>query len=137
MIQEKANLNQNIPSKVNNVSDSTLLDTIVDSIQDIKGKKIVKMDLTMIEDTPANYFIVCQGESVTQMRAIIQSIQRRIKAELNIVPNHVEGNTVDAKWFLLDFFDIVVHVFYPETRDYYNLEDLWKDANITEYEDIL
>lgn len=91
----------------------------------------------MIEDTPANYFVVCQGESVTQMRAIIQSIQRRIKTELNIVPNHVEGNTVDAKWFLLDFFDIVVHVFYPETRDYYNLEDLWKDANITEYEDIL
>ena len=114
---------------------SQLLDLIIDSVQDIKGKDLVKLDLCKIEDAPADYFIICSGESSTQIRSISNNVSRRVKEELGIKPAHTEG-TNDARWCLVDYFDVVVHVFYPETRDYYDLEDLWSDAVITSYEDV-
>jgi len=115
---------------------SELLDLIIDSIQDIKGKDIMKLDMSNLDDAPADYFIICSGESGTQVKAISGNISRRVKEELNLSPSHVEG-TNDARWCLVDYFDVVVHVFYPETREFYDLEDLWSDAIITSYEDII
>ena len=94
--------------------------TIIDSIQDIKGKNIVKLDLTKLEDRPTDYFIVCEGDSSTQVRAIAENIKKRLREELEIKPMRSEG--VDgAKWVLVDYFDVIIHVFYPETVSYTHL----------------
>jgi len=110
-------------------------DLIIDSIQDIKGKNIIKMDLRNIDESPADYFIVCEGDSITQVNAIAGNVAKRMKETYAIRPAHVEGKA-NAKWVLVDFFDVLVHVFYPETRKYYDIEDLWHDAKVTEYQDI-
>lgn len=114
-------------------SSEVINDIIIDSIQDIKGKNIVKLDLRQLEDSPADFFIICEGESNTQVRAISENVSRRLKEELGLYPSHTEG-TRQAHWICLDYFDTVVHIFYHETRSYYELEDLWSDAVLTEYE---
>ena len=105
---------------------------IIDAIQDIKGKNIVKLDLRKLDEAPADYFIICEGESNTQVSAIAGNIIKRTKDELGVLPTHREGMT-NANWVLVDYFNTVVHVFYPETRRFYELEDLWSDAEFTEY----
>lgn len=109
-----------------------LLHLIIDAIQDIKGKNIVQLDMREIDSSPADYFIICEGDSTTQIRSISSNIQKRIKEEEGILPSTKEG-IQDANWVLVDYFDVVVHVFYPETRKFYDLEDLWGDAKITEF----
>lgn len=113
----------------------TLSNLIVDCIQDIKGKNIIKLDLTEIDDAPADYFIICEGESTTQISAIANNVRKRIKDETGLLASHFEGSDT-SKWVLVDYFDIIVHVFYPETREFYELEDLWSDAIVTEYQNI-
>ncbi len=108
---------------------------IIDSIQDIKGKNIVKMDLRKLEDAPAEFFIICEGESTTQVKAISDNIYRRLKEEAGTKPAHVEGQR-NARWICMDYFSTVVHIFHKETRSFYELEDLWGDAITTEYENL-
>lgn len=123
-------------TKVTNPSSSELLsDLIIDSIQDIKGKNILKLDLRKLEDAPTDFFIICEGESTTQVSAIASNVAKRVKLEQNLLPLSVEGKEY-SKWVLVDFFDIVIHVFYPETRKYYELEELWSDAEFTNYENL-
>ena len=110
-----------------------LIDVIIDSISDIKGQNIVKIDLRKIDDAPTDFFIICEGSSNTQVNAIAERIQERTKREVNNAPEHVEGNKSNT-WVLLDYFDTVVHVFYSETRAFYDLEDLWSDGILTEYD---
>lgn len=117
-----------------NVSED-LVNLIVDSIQDIKGKNIVKLDLRRLSDAPTDCFIVCEGDSNTQVKAISNRISYRLKTELGEMPNHIEG-TRESRWICLDYFNIVVHVFHKEAREFYQLEDLWSDADITEYESL-
>jgi len=93
------------------------------------------LDLREIDEAPTDYFIICEGESTTQIKAISDNIHRRVKEELKIRPNHREGVT-ESKWILVDYFNTIVHVFYPETRQFYDLEDLWRDATFTTYEDL-
>ena len=112
-----------------------LQDLIVDCITDIKGKKIVLLNLKALDDAPADYFIVCEGDSTTQVRAIAGNIERRLRDEIKMRPGHVEG-TQHAKWVCMDYFDTVVHIFHPETRRFYDLEQLWSDAERIEYQDI-
>ena len=112
-----------------------LADLIVDSIQDIKGKRIVQLDMRALDFAPANHFIICEGESTTQVKAIADNIYRKVKDELGITPNHTEGQG-DSKWILVDYFDTIVHVFYPETRSFYDLENLWSDASLKTFEDL-
>lgn len=108
---------------------------IVDAIQDIKGKNIVKLDLTSLEEAPARYFIICEGESSTQVKAISENIGKKLKDKMGVSPNHIEGME-GSRWILVDYFDTVVHVFYPETRAFYDIEELWGDANVTQFENI-
>ena len=110
----------------------TLNDIIIDSIQDIKGKNIVKMDLRSLDDAQTNFFIVCEGESNTQIKSIADRVHQRVKEELDTLPSHFEGKQ-GSTWICIDYFDTVVHVFYPETRRFYDLEQLWSDAEFTEY----
>ena len=112
--------------------EETLNERIIDSIQDVKGKNIVKLDLRKVEESPTSYFIICEGDSTTQVKAIADRIERKVKEEMNTSPLRSEGQQ-SAKWICIDYFDTIVHVFYPETRQFYDLEELWSDASFTEY----
>jgi ribosome-associated protein len=117
------------------IKDNSMNYLIIDAIQDIKGKNIVQLDLRSLDDAPADFFIICEGDSSTQVKAISENIGRKIKEKIGLHPNHTEGME-GAKWILVDYFDTVVHVFYPETRAFYEIEELWGDAQITQYENI-
>lgn len=122
-------------STLQQTGDDLLNYWIIDAIQDIKGKNIVKLDLRSLNDSPTDFFIVCEGDSSTQVKAISDNIGRKLRDKMGIHPNHTEGMD-GAKWILVDFFDTIVHVFYPETRAFYEIEELWGDAKVTQYENI-
>ncbi|MEL6863697.1 MAG: ribosome silencing factor [Bacteroidota bacterium] len=122
-------------ARPSNLSEEAFNDLIVDSIQDIKGKQIVKLDLRHLDDAPTDFFIICEGDSNTQVKAIADNIYQRMKKEGSTLPFHFEGQR-NAQWILLDYFSTVVHVFYRETRAFYELEDLWSDAIFTEYQNL-
>jgi ribosome-associated protein len=117
------------------LSTEQLNEIIIDSIQDIKGQNIVKLDLRHLHDAPADYFIICEGESNTQVKAISDRIHQRVKQEMGTLPSHLEG-AGHALWVCVDYFSTVVHVFYKEKRAFYELEDLWSDAKFTEYDNL-
>ena len=104
-----------------------LLDHIITGIEDVKGVDIKKLDLRKIDNTPCDFFIICTGNSNTQVTAIVSSIQKTVSKALHEKPFHIEGQEV-AEWVLIDYIDIVVHVFQRQTREYYNIEELWGDA---------
>ena len=122
-------------AQINSLSDEQLIALVIDSIQDIKGKNIVKIDLRQLDDAPTDYFIICEGDSNTQVSAIADNIYGRVKKEGFLLPSHYEGQQ-NALWVLLDYFNIVIHIFYKERRSYYQLEDLWGDGVFTEYKDL-
>ncbi|MEO0733198.1 MAG: ribosome silencing factor [Bacteroidota bacterium] len=110
------------------------LELILDSIQDIKGKNVVRIDLRELDDRPAEFFFICEGESTTQVASIASNVQKRMKTEAGELPKAATGSR-HANWICLDYFDVVVHVFYPETRKFYELEDLWSDGKVITYAD--
>lgn len=110
-----------------------LNELVIDSIHDIKGKNVVKLDLRHLEDAPTDYFIICEGDSNTQVKAIADNIYRRIKDEMGVLPSHSEGQR-ESLWICIDYFTTVVHIFYREKRGFYDLENLWSDAKFVEYE---
>ncbi|MFY7741828.1 MAG: ribosome silencing factor [Flavobacterium sp.] len=112
------------------VSNDELLVTIIKGIEEVKGNDIDILDLREIENTVCDYFIICNGNSNTQVNAIVNSIQRLVSREIKDKPWHVEG-TDNAEWVLMDYIDIVVHVFQKHVREFYNIEGLWGDAKIT------
>ena len=114
--------------------DSALLvELIVNSIQDKKGKDILRLNLTKIPEAVADYFIICNADSTTQVRAIIDYVEHELSEVVGINDMHIEGRS-NGEWALGDIGVIVVHVFQTEMREYYQLEDLWSDANIKLYE---
>ena len=110
-----------------------LVDQIIKGIQDVKGHDILSGDLRNIPNSVSDFFVICHGTSDTQVEAIARSVQDTVEKELGEVPVHKEG-TDNAEWILLDYFNAVVHIFRPETREYYNLEKLWADADVKEIE---
>ena len=103
---------------------------IIEAIQEKKGHQIVTIDLTQVENSICDRFIICHGESVTQVGAITDSIEKKLKEEAKIRAHHVEGRQ-NSQWILLDFFDVLVHVFQEEYRSFFNLEELWADGKVT------
>lgn len=128
-------MNSQAKVKQRRLTTEELNELIIESIRDIKGKDVVKLDLRRLEDAPTDFFIICQGDSNTQVKAISDNIQKRVKEEGRVLPSHVEGER-NALWICLDFFTTVVHVFYRDTRSFYDLEQLWSDARFTEYESL-
>lgn len=109
-----------------------LVATIIHGIQERKGKNIVTMDLRNIPNTVCDFFVICTGDSNTHVEGISGSIQETTKKELTDRPWHVEGMG-NSEWVLLDYVNVVVHVFQREPRDFYNIERLWADAIVTEH----
>ena len=124
---------QAIKIKGSQLSTEDLNELIIDSIQDIKGKQILKLDLRKLPEAPADFFIICEGDSHTQTKAIADNITFRVKREGGVIPVHQEGMQ-NANWICIDYFNVVIHIFYRETRKFYELEDLWSDAVFSEYE---
>ena len=112
-----------------------LIQQITEGIQDKKGKRIVIADLTHIEDTICNYFIICQGNSPSQVMAIVESIKDFTRKGTGQKPYAIDGMR-NAEWVAMDYSDVLVHVFQPRSREFYNLEHLWADAQLTQIPDI-
>ncbi len=107
-----------------------LITTIIGGIEEVKGKEITILDLREIEKTVCDYFIVCEGTSNTQVNAIVSSIQKQVSKSLKDKPWHIEGSE-NAEWVLMDYVNVVVHVFQKHIREYYDIESLWGDAKTT------
>ncbi len=99
-----------------------------------KGKDPVSLNLTEIENSAFKYFVICHGDSNTQVEALANSVLETIKEETGEKAWHKEGLN-NATWVLLDYSDVVVHIFQKEYRDFYKIEELWADARVTRYED--
>lgn len=106
-----------------------LVDSIVKGIQDKKGSDIVVADLTQTDGAVCSYFIICQGNSPTQVEAIASSVGDYVREAEGEKPVSCVGLGA-AQWVAIDFVDVMVHIFLPETREFYDLEHLWEDANL-------
>jgi ribosome-associated protein len=107
-----------------------LITLILKGIEEVKGKDISILDLRAIENTVCDYFIICNGTSNTQVNAIVNSIQKTVSKEIKDKPWHVEGEN-NGEWVLLDYVNVVVHVFQKHIREFYDIEGLWGDAKVT------
>lgn len=112
-----------------------LVDTIVKGIQEKKGNNIVIVDLSKIEGTIARYFVICQGSSPAQVEAITDSVSDMARINEGEKPSHVVG-LENAQWVAMDYTDVLVHVFLPDVREYYDLEHLWADAPLARIPDL-
>ena len=116
-----------------NSSADQLIATILSGIEEVKGREITILDLRELENTVCDYFIVCEGTSNTQVNAIVNSIQKQVSKTIKDKPWHIEG-VDNAEWVLMDYVNIVVHVFQKHIREYYDIESLWGDAKTIEVE---
>ena len=112
------------------VSTDLLITEIIKGIEDVKGENISILDLRDIENTVCDYFVLCEGNSNTQVSAIASSVEKNVSKTVKDKPWHVEGES-NAEWILIDYVNVVVHVFQKHIREYYDLEGLWGDAKIT------
>jgi len=106
---------------------SKLLKVIIKSIQDKKGEHVVSLDLRKISESVSDFFVVCEAPSTVQVRAIADWIEVMVKQECGEIPYKREGNGV-AQWVLVDYVNVVVHIFLAETRKFYRLEEMWSDG---------
>lgn len=108
---------------------------VIEGIQNRKGKKITVVNLEDIDGAAANRFIICQGSSTMQVSAIADSIRETLQKEADVKPFNYDGYQ-NSQWIVIDYGDTLVHIFLPDTREFYNLEELWSDAAITEIPDV-
>ena len=111
---------------------NSLIDTIVKSIDKVKGNEINVLDFRKMDNRICDYFVICDGGSNTQVNAIASSITKNVSKKLKNKPWGVEG-TENAEWILIDYVDVIVHIFQKTKREFYDLENLWGDANKIEF----
>ncbi|MEM9868733.1 MAG: ribosome silencing factor [Bacteroidota bacterium] len=107
-----------------------LIALILHGIEEIKGVDINLLDLREIENTVCDYFVICNGTSNTHVNAIVSSIQKTVSKAIQDKPWHIEGSE-NAEWILMDYVNVVVHVFQKHIREFYDIEGLWGDAKVT------
>ena len=117
------------------IEEKDLLKNIIEGIQERKGKSITHVDMSAIEDATTRGFVICTGSSTMQVSAIADSVREYVQEKLSVKPYNYDGYR-NSQWIVLDYGTIYVHVFLPEFRELYNLEDLWSDAEITEIPDL-
>lgn len=115
---------------------SKLLKAIIKAIQEKKGEHIVSLDLRKIPEAAADFFIICEATSSTQVRAIAEHIDMQIKENCNEMPYRKEGLQT-SQWALIDYVNIVVNIMQPAIRNFYQLEEMWNDATIQKYEQLI
>ena len=112
-----------------------LVEIITKGIQEKKGSRIVIADLSAMGSSICRYFVICQGNSPSQVEAITESVGDMVRETLGEKPAHVVGLD-NAQWVAMDYTDVLVHIFLPDVREYYDLEHLWDDATLTQIEDL-
>lgn len=117
------------------MEEQRLIETIVQAIQDKKGKGVVSLDLSGMDGAICSHFVVCNADSTTQVAALADAVEEAVYLRFKENPWRVEGKQMGL-WVAMDYIDVVVHIFQTELRDYYKLEELWADAPMVEYEDI-
>lgn len=110
-----------------------LVDVVLAGLQNVKANNVEILDLTKLENAVCEYFIVCDGTSNTHVSALAESVVKEVKEVFGDNPWRKEGFG-NNEWIILDYSSVVVHVFQQHTRDYYNIEELWADAEITKVE---
>jgi len=109
-----------------------LVAKIVEALQDKKGRKIITMNLTGIPGSICQYFVICEGGSPTQVSALSDSVWDKVSDDLKEKPLGAVGMK-ESQWIAMDYGTVIVHIFLPELRSYYNLENLWADAEVKEF----
>lgn len=115
------------PSKI-------LVDVAVKGLQDKKAENIVSIDLRDTENAVCEFFVICSGTSNTHVNALAKAVEEEVRKTLKEKPWHTEGFG-NAEWVLLDYVNVVIHIFQEETREFYNIEGLWADAKFEQYEE--
>ena len=110
-----------------------LLESIIDAIDDVKGNDIVTIDMTELEERVCDYFVVVTGNSNTQVNAIEDNVEHKVRQNLKISPVAVEGR-INGEWVAMDYGYVMVHIFQREAREFYDIEHLWEDAKIIKKE---
>ena len=108
---------------------NNLIEKIVDGISDVKGQNIEMIDLRKIENRICDFYIICSGSSNTHVSAILESVKKKVSKSLKEKPSHTEGEE-NAEWILLDYINVVVHIFQEQVREFYKIEELWGDCKI-------
>lgn len=111
---------------------SKLFKTILQAIQEKKGEQIVSLDLRKIPEAVSDFFIICQATSTTQVKAIADHVEHLVKENCEEIPYRQEGRMA-LQWVLVDYVNVVVHIFQPENRKFYRLEEMWSDAPMQEH----
>lgn len=104
-----------------------IVEFAIHGLQEKKGKDITVLDLSGIHTAVCKYFVVCSGDSTTQVQALADSVEEEVRKATGEKPWHTEGYD-NKEWILIDYADVVIHIFLPEVREFYGLEDLWADA---------
>jgi ribosome-associated protein len=112
-----------------------LVDEIVNGLLEKKGKNIVTLDLREIDNAVTDFYVVCSGDSNTQVNALAGGVEEEVKKALKDRPWHVEG-TSNGEWVLMDYVNVVVHIFLRGQREHYNIEGLWADAIVKEFDEV-
>lgn len=120
-----------VKKKIGNLS-TYLSEIAIHGIQEKKGNDIVRLDLRELSSSVSDYFVICHADSTTQVKAIADSVEEEIYKNTQTNPWHKEGLDA-AEWIILDYFDVVIHIFKTEKRDFFGIEDLWGDAQATSY----
>jgi ribosome-associated protein len=108
---------------------SQLVNEIVEGMEDLKTENIIILDMRNLENSICSFFVIGEGNSNTQVKAISNSVEKRVRESLKEKPWHTEGLD-NSEWVLMDYVDTVVHIFQPEIRKFYDLEGLWGDAEL-------
>ena len=112
-------------------SESTeLCEAIVEGMKENKANDIVVLDLRHLESAVCDYFVLCSGDSTTHVDGISSAVTRYVRKSIKEKPWHIEGKT-NSDWILLDYINVVGHIFYKEARSFYDIEELWSDAHRT------
>lgn len=111
---------------------SKLFKTIINAIRNKKGENIISLDLKKVQEAVADFFIICEASSHVQVKAIADAVEEEVKLKCEELPYRHEGYQA-LQWVLIDYVNIVVHIFQPENRKFYKLEEMWNDADQTEH----
>lgn len=112
-----------------------IANNVIEALEDGKAHRIIKIDLRKIENCFCDFFVICHGTSGTHIAGMTDAVEERTHKDLNEKPFHIEGLN-STQWVVLDYGDVVVHIFDRESRDYYQLEEFWADAEITVVPDL-
>lgn len=116
------------------ITTDKLLEVVIEGLKNNKAKEIHILNMKNLENSVAEYFVICHGTSRTHVASTANSVEKEVKEVLSEYPWKKEGHT-NGEWVLVDYSSIVVHVFQKEARDFYNIEELWADAEVTVLED--